>query len=144
MSKFEYVCSLVLSSAMIWHFFAIFVYSDSPFQKRLFKNALENVYTDSRDKLDIIHKNRKFVVEVQKNIINHTYYYYEIFINDKLAATYHVMNGMFKNSYQFCEENKRHRPEVEAIVYAANKFLKQEIKPRKIKENGYDEYSYFK
>ena len=55
-----------------------------------------------------------------------------------------MMNGMFKNSYQFCEENKRHRPEVEAIVYATNKFLKQEIKPKKIKENGYDEYSYFK
>ena len=123
---------------------AILLFSpDSGCQKRMFRKALTRLAKSEHDKLDIIYKNRKFKVAVAYKKINNVYSYYEICINGALAATFHKLNHGCRYSCRFREENKRHRSEVEAIIYAADKALKLEAKPKNVKENGYTEYSYF-
>ena len=121
----------------------LFFSPDSACQKRMFRKTLTRLAKSEHDKLDIIYKNRKFKVAVAYKKINNVYSYYEICINGALAATFHKLNHGCRYSCRFREENKRHRSEVEAIIYAADKALKLEAKPKKVKENGYIEYSYF-
>lgn len=144
MDKLITICQVMLPSIAVWHVFAIFVYSDSPYQKRRFRKALEKINESCCDKYNIIHKNKQFTVEVSLKKLNAVYSYYEIFINDKIAATYHILTDTFRNSYQFKEENKRHRYEVESIVYATDRHIKLLDKPKKEKVDGYSEHSYFK
>jgi hypothetical protein len=127
----------------VWHIFFLFIYDNSRFQKYRFRKVLERLYGCSYDKLDIIYKNKKFTIEVQQKTINSVYNYYEIFINDRIAATFHQMSDLWCCKYVFKEENKRHASEVRAIVKAADKVLRYKTKPKKVKENGWNEYSYF-
>lgn len=144
MNGFTEVCLWFFTTVFIWHFCALFVWDDSRFQKNRFKKTLTRLYNCTpHNKVSIIYKNKKFAVEIQHKKINDIYCYYEIFINDKLAATFHQLTGLWGNRYRFNEENKRHASEVRAIIKAADKALKYEAKPKKIKENGWNEYSYF-
>ena len=143
MDTFTTICLCMIPSAVVWHVFFIFFANDSRYQKYRFRKALDKLCEAQYDKLDIIYKNKRFSVEVVFNNINSVYGYYEIFINDQLAATYHKLNHACMKSYYFKEENKRHRGEVESIIYAALSVLKDKEKPKKIKNDGYTEYSFF-
>jgi hypothetical protein len=76
--------------------------------------------------------------------MNSQYSTYEIFINGNKAAIYHRLEHMWMSSYYFEAVNKRHRDEVESIIYAGVKVINKLNKPVKEKKDGYTEYSYFK
>jgi hypothetical protein len=105
--------------------------------------ALDTIVALPTHDMNFIYKNKQFNLNVQLKEVNAVYSYYEIWINGSLAASYHRINGMWLSSYVFAEENKRHAWEVRAIVYAANKLLKKAAKPKRVKEDGFTEYSYF-
>ena len=144
MNVFIDLCIMFVPSIIVWHLFFEFVYSTGRYQKYRFRKALEKLLLSPYDTIDIIHKNKKFAVHIEFKRINAHYGYYEIYINEKLAATYHQLSHACLNSYYFSEENKRHQSEVDSIVYATCKVLKDKEKPKKVKHNGWDEYSYFK
>ena len=144
MKVFNELCIMLLTDIIVLHIFAEFFYSTGRFQKYRFRKALDKLYNAPYDVIDIIHKNKKFSVEVKLKKLNAHYGYYEIFINEKLAATYHQLSHACLNSYYFSEENKRHQSEVESIVYAACKVLKDNEKSKKIKSGSWEETSYFK
>ena len=153
MNTFITICLYILFTGVIWQLSMLFLYSDSRFQKRRFRIALDRIceYITNNTKknhppveMNIIYKNKKFAVGIIKEEVNYHYSTYRIFINGDEAACYHQLKHMYSNSYHFEEINKRHRNEVEAIIYAANTVLKQAGKPKKEKKDGYTEYSYFK
>lgn len=143
MKVFNELCVMFIPSILVWHLFAWFLFSDGRYQKYRFRKALDKLYNVPYDVIDIIHKNKKFSVEVKFKKINAHYGYYEIFINEKLAATYHQLSHTCLNSYYFSEENKRHQSEVASIIYATCKVLKDKEKPKKIKAGSWAEHSYF-
>jgi hypothetical protein len=150
MDRFTEICLIALPVIAIWHVFFIFIFSDSKYQKYRFRKALETIYSySSRSgrsaEMSIMHKNRLFTISVQHKPINAVYSYYELFINDEFVATFHVMKNLtWLTYYLFRAESKRHSNEVRAIIYAADRFLKQEAKPKPEKKDGHEEYSYFK
>lgn len=144
MVKFAEICIMVLPVIIIWHFFALFIFDSSWYQKRRFRNALESIISLPTSDLDIIYKNKQFNVNVQYKEISDTYSYYEVWINGALAATYHMLNQMYINSYCFREENKRRAYEVRAIVYAANKIIQKAVNVNKKTEDDCLGRSYFK
>jgi hypothetical protein len=153
MSVFTDICLVVVPSAIAWLFFFTFCATDSPVQKRRFRKAVENIleYISNHTKggcppteLSLIHKNKKFTIGIIKTDTNSHYSTYRIFINGDEAAVYHRLEHMWASSYYFEAVNKRHRDEVESIIYAGNKVLKSMSKPKKEKKDGYTEYSYFK
>ena len=143
MTLFNELCVMFVPGILVWHIMFIFFLQDSRFQKYRFRKSLEALYESAYDSFDIIHKNRKFNVEVDRKKVNDTYSYYEIYVNGSLAATYHQLQHTYLNSYFFREENKRHRDEVESIIRATCRVLKDKEKPKKVKNDGYNEYSYF-
>ena len=148
MNIFTEICLMVVPNAIIWCFFFTFCMTDSKYQLYRFRKALdtigEHLDNSSAMELNIIHKNKKFAISIVKSEINSQYSTYEIFINGNKAAIYHQLKHMWMSSYYFEEVNKRHRDEVESIIYAGAKVIKKLNKPVKEKKDGYTEYSYFK
>ena len=156
MNIFTEICLYILPTTLIWHLFGFFVFDESKYQKYRFRKALDQIHeyimnnTQANHppiELNIIYKNKKFAVGIIKTEVSNYYSTYQIFINGDEAGRYHKMKKSYLCSgyhYSFEEVNKRHRQEVTAIIYAANRLLKQRDKPKKEKKNGYTEYSYFK
>ena len=148
MNIFTEICLVVVPSAIIWCFFFTLCTTDSKYQLYRFRKALDNIgdHLDrsSEMELNIIHKNKKFAISIVKSDVNSHYSTYEIFINGNKAAIYHQLMHMWMSSYHFEEVNKRHRDEVESIIYAGAKIINKLNKPVKEKKDGYTEYSYFK
>lgn len=153
MDLFTDICLIMMPSVLVWHFFFLFCAEDSRYQKHRLRKAIEyiNSYIISNTldghipiEFNIIHKNKKFSIGIIVKEINNHYYTYDIYINGDQAATYHRLKHLTCNSYYFEEVNRRHKGEVISIIFAANKVLKQQAKPKKEKTDGYSEYSYFK
>lgn len=149
---FTDICLMVVPSALVWHIFFLFFYSDSRYQQYRLRKAIDSIdsYIDTHrdstggpEALNIIYKNKKFSVEVLHKEVNRVYSTYTVYINDAEACRYHRLKHGLSSSYHYEELNKRHRDEVEAIIYATNKVIKQQAKPKKVKNDGYTEYSYF-
>jgi hypothetical protein len=152
MSIFEEICLCVLPSALIWHLFAFFVFSDSRFQKYRLRKALEKILNHLATaeesgvrfpELSIIYKNRRFSIGIVYKEINSQYSTYEIFINGADAGVYHRLKHNCCSTYYLEPLNKRHATEVRSIVMAGDRVLKKMSRPKKEKKNGYTEYSYF-
>lgn len=147
MTTFIQICVTLVCSAIIWRFFFTFCASDSTYQLYRFRKALDSICEhldlSSDMELNIIHKNKKFAISIVKSNINNHYSTYEIFINGNKAAIYHRLEHMWMSSYHFEEVNKRHRDEVESIIYAGVKAINKFNNPAKEKKDGYTEYSYF-
>lgn len=150
---FSDTCMIIVPSLLVWTFFFTVCADDSKVQKRRLRKSIERIleYINDNTKdgcppteLNIIYKNKKFAIGIIKNEVNYHYSTYRIFINGDEAGVYHVLHHMFLNSYYFETKNKRHESEVISILHAGNKVMKKMNKPEKIKENGWDEYSYFK
>lgn len=156
MDIFTEICLMVAPSAIVWHLFGFFVFDESRYQKYRFRKALDRIYEYIMNNtqanhppisLNIIYKNKKFAVGIIKTEVTDYYSTYQIFINGDEAGCYHKMKKSYLRSgyyYAYEEINKRHRTEVYAIIYAAVKVLKDQEKPKKEKNDGYTEYSYFK
>lgn len=153
MEKFVEICTLILPVALAWHILFIFFVPDSRCQLNRFRKVLdrliEELNVQAEDgarypELNIIYKNKKFSIGIIIKEVNYHYSTYTIFINGEEAGYYHRLKHLWKNSYYFEECNHRHRGEVESIIYACNKVLKQKSKTKKEKLDGYTEYSYFK
>lgn len=153
MSVFTDICIIALPTVIAWHIMCIFFMPDSWYQKCRIRRSLEYVGRAASDTVvtkrsnpavEVIYKNRRFTVGIVRKDVNAIYSYYEIYINGELAANYHRLKNDFIGSYyKFESVNNRHRDEVTAIVHAAARYLKQNEKPKKVKQNGYTEYSYF-
>jgi hypothetical protein len=143
MTKFSEIYFFALFVVVFWHIYFLFIHYNSKYMKCRFRKALDTVVALPTHDMNIIYKNKQFNVNVQHKEVNNVYSYYEVWINGSLAATYHRIKGMWLSSYVFAEENNRHAWEVRSIVYAANKEIKKAVKHKKVKENGFTEYSYF-
>ena len=146
------ICKIGLPVVVIWHILFIFVFSDSRYQTYRFRKALDNIFShvikstkNDKCELDVIHRNKKFTVSLNHRALNAVYEYYEIFINDEFVATFHMLeNPTWFSKYRFRNENDRYSREIKSVIYAADKLLKQEAKPKKEHKDGYVEHSYFK
>lgn len=155
MSTFTEICLCAVPTALVWHLFAFFFFDESRYQKWRFRNALDRIYDYIMNNtqanhppiaLNIIYKNKKFAIGIIKTEVSSHYSTYQIFINGDEAGCYHKMKKSYLRSgyyYAYDEVNKRHRTEVASIIYAATKVLKDMEKPKKVKNDGYTEYSYF-
>ena len=148
MSIFTDICLIVVPSAIVWSIFFTFCATDSKYQLYRFRKALdkidEHLNHNTAMELNIIHKNKKFAISIVKSKVNSQYSTYEIFINGNKAAIYHQLQHLWMSSYYFEAVNKRHRDEVESIIYAGVRVINKLNKPVKEKKDGYTEYSYFK
>lgn len=152
MIKFTDICLIVLSNAILWHVIFFCLTNDSRLQKYRLRKSLDNILRDlavqaeggaKHPELDIIHKNRKFVIKVTLKEVNKHYSAYYIFINGEEAAIYHRLKHWCFSSYFLEEVNRRHKHEVISIIHAGNRVLKKLAKPKKVKVGSYNEYSYF-
>lgn len=153
MKVFTDICCMIVPSLFVWVLFFTLVVDDSKLQKYRVRCSIENIYkwimSETKDgsppcAFNIIHKNKKFSIGIIKNEVNYHYCTYRIFINGDEAAVYHQLKHLWCSNYYFEEINKRHKDEVVSILHAGNKVLKKMNKPKKVKNNGWDEYSYFK
>ena len=153
MDKFVYIYTIIFVNIVFWHITLLFLSNDSKFQKARFRRAIDKIHEHIMNntekshppiELNIIYKNKKFAVGIIKDEVGYYYSTYHIFINGEEAGCYHYLHGIGYNAYYFEAINRRHRHEVEAIIYAAANLLKRDAKAKKEKKDGYTEYSYFK
>ena len=113
---YDFIMIFVFPVCVVLPFLFFFIDDDSHFQK----SRLHTMIT-SFNRAEVFCKNKPFVVEIQRKKINYIYSYYEIFINDKLAATFHQMDHVMRSSYRFRAEGDRLDSEVRYIIKAAYK-----------------------
>jgi hypothetical protein len=152
MDTFTDLVIYLFTTALVWHVGLIFFAPDSRYQKYRFRKALDRVHEYGIKNatnevapvdLNLIYKNKKFSISLLKEVVNSRYSIYRVYINGEEAGRYHQLQHACLSSYYYEEVNKRHRDEVESIVYAARKVLRDKERPKKIKNNGYTEYSFF-
>ena len=118
---YDFIMIFVFPVCVVLPFLFFFVDDDSHFQKSRLHTMIS-----SFNHAEVCCRNKQFVVEIQQKEINYVYSYYEIFINDKLAATFHQMNHVMRSSYRFRAEGDRFDSEVRYIIKAAFKQHKKQ------------------
>lgn len=118
---YDFIMIFVFPVCVVLPFLFFFVDEDSHFQKSRLHTMIS-----SFNRAEVCCRNKQFVVEIQQKKINYVYSYYEIFINDKLAATFHQMNHVMRSSYRFRVEGDRFDSEVRYIIKAAFKQHKKQ------------------
>ena len=121
MILYDFLLIFVLPFCVALPICIFFIDDDSHFQK-----AKLHTMITSFNRAEVFCKNKPFVVEIQRKKINYIYCYYEIFINDKLAATFHQMDHVMRSSYRFRAEGDRLDSEVRYIIKAAYKQHKKQ------------------
>lgn len=150
MEFFVRLCQYFFTSCVVWSLAAYYFSDSSPRQQKRLQDSLELIYAHLKKKDTVVpasyvvtYKNKTFEVGVLETEVNR-YITYRIFINGEEAGCFHILRHIYKNTYYFEPINRRHEDEVRAIIRAAAKQLREQIKANKTKTNYYSEYSYFK